>query len=381
MFKAQKNDYIDYYLSALDSVRRLKSQMATLPKDRIDPLKRKLDTNMAAYEDSADILKKHFGFTGDQLANEEFMLKAKDRARPCSVAFVAAKGGPGKTTLAVNLATILAFKGWKVLLVDIDEQCNATLNVGLRLEEITKVRRSCRELFNPSLQDMEGMTLKPIPELPTLDLIPSTFLLMYQERELIYLMRDEPMLEARILTRNMLKFKDFFDQYDYVIFDTKPSLSQINENCFASLDTLIAVTDPGYNSLTGLSTLMGYWDKVARDIRLVTPYNECIALNKLQSANIDKEIYALLTGKKDYTDSRGNVIPIDPTMLQYFGEYYTLFIDPPIKHRSAIREREKIALPLVVNTTYQEREALKMFMDFTDALFEKGLLRINGGND
>lgn len=380
MFRPEKNDYIDFYLTVLDQIRSLTAKKADLGNQgKMDSL---LDARYKELDTYATVLKNDYGITDDILLDSRKLKKSRDRVRPCVIAPAAAKGGSGKTALSVNMSSILASRGYRVLLVDIDEQCNSTLSVGISLRNITKIRRNCAELFDSDLKGIEGLCLKPLPDdLPTLDLIPSTFLLMYKERDLINLREKTPELEARVLSRNMLRNRDFFDRYDFVVFDTKPSLSQINENCFASLDTLIAVTDAGYNSLAGLSTLMGYWDHVARDIRLSAPYSECIVLNKLQNANIDREIYALLKGESEYSDSRGTMQPVDPNMIDFFGEYHRLFVDCPIRQRTAVREREKLALPLVIETQRAEKETLAMYSSLIDMMFRKGLLFAEGGKD
>lgn len=379
MFRPDKNDYIDFYLTVLDQIRGLNTKKEESgDRGKIDSL---LDARYRELDTYATALKSDYGMTDDDLLDTRRLRRSRDRVRPCVIAPAAAKGGSGKTALSVNMASILASRGYRVLLIDIDEQCNSTLSVGISLRNITKIRRSCAELFDTDLRGIEGLCLKPLPDdLPTLDLIPSTFLLMYKERDLINLREKTPELEARILSRNMLRNRDFFDRYDFVVFDTKPSLSQVNENCFASLDTLIAVTDAGYNSLAGLSTLMGYWDHVARDIRLSTPYSECIVLNKLQNANIDREIYALLKGEQEYADGRGAMQPVDPNMIDFFGEYHRIFVDCPIRQRTAVREREKLALPLVIETQRAERDTLAMYSTLIDTMFSKGLLFAEGGD-
>ncbi|MDO4802028.1 MAG: AAA family ATPase [Prevotellaceae bacterium] len=378
-FSPQKNDYIDYLLSSVERINRISEKMYTTSETYMAALQEDLDRNKAIYDTSKAVLIRDYGLSEKDFTDKRLQ-RAKDRLHPCSLAYVASKRGTGKTTLAVTTGTILASKGWRVLTIDLDDLCNTTTNLGISFHEITRFKHSSSDLFDPDLKDPSELVIRPFPkDLPTLSLIPSTFLLMNRERELNYILKNDPFIEARVLSRNLLRFKHYFDQFDYIVYDTKSSLSQVNENCFAALDTMVFVTDTSLNSLVGLTTQLGYWRRVASDIRLVTPYNKCIVLNKLQNTNLDREVYALLTGKKVYNDSKGRSQEIERLMLDSFGQLYKLFIDAPIRMKSAVKEVEKPSLPLVLNQTRATREAYMMFEALVNLLFDKGYLEIHEG--
>ena len=85
------------------------------------------------------------------------------------------KGGAGKTTVCFNMAGILAEK-YKVLAVDLDQQCNLSANCGFDIFD--KDAASVADLFDDSNVDPQSIVmLNPIPELQNLDVIPSTMYL------------------------------------------------------------------------------------------------------------------------------------------------------------------------------------------------------------
>lgn len=294
------------------------------------------------------------------------------------ICFTAEKGGVGKTTLSVNISAILANRGYKVLLVDTDEQCNATLDCGISIYDIASLK-NCSELFGAEPGDVAGAIIKvPIPELPTLDLIPSSFQLMMLERTLTIGAYSKyyddngreiptPLPEALVLKRNLEKLEGQLSDYDYMIFDTKPSLSHVNENVYACLDSMIAVTDCSYNGMIGLVSLLGFWEGIANSIGVVTPYNEALVLNKYrEGSKIKEEIYGILKGT--------NLDEVQQFARDLFGNYHDLFVEPPIKETVQFVERSAAALPIVVATEYKEKETLARLELLVDNLMKVGAL-------
>lgn len=293
------------------------------------------------------------------------------------VCFTAEKGGVGKTTLSVNIAAILANRGKRVVLVDTDEQCNATLDCGIPIYDIANLK-NCSELFGVEPGDVEGSIVKsPIQELPTLDLIPSSFNLMVLERNLTIgaqpsfdangNMYSPALPEALVLKSNLEALEDVFKDYDYMIFDTKPSLSQVNENVYACIDSMIAVTDCSYNGMIGLVSLLGFWDRISEQINVETPYTETLVLNKYRpGSKIKEEIYGILKGE--------NLDEVQQFARDLFGSYHEIFVGPPIKETVQFVERSAAALPLVVGTEYKEKETLAQLEQLVDNLIAVGSL-------
>jgi chromosome partitioning protein len=159
-----------------------------------------------------------------------------------SIACANQKGGVGKTTTVVNLASYLARSGCRVLIVDLDPQGNATSGVGLGSRE---VERSIYPVLlgNGNLQDL--ITAAAIEGL---SIIPSSRDLAGAEVELVPL----PARERR-LARALAPVRDDFD---YVLMDCPPSLSLLTVNALTAADSVLIPIQCEYYALEGLGQLL-----------------------------------------------------------------------------------------------------------------------------
>jgi len=159
------------------------------------------------------------------------------------VAIANQKGGCGKTTTAVNLASAFALLGKSVLLIDLDPQAHATLGLGCDPESLEK---TVYDLF----VDLDI----PISELTTnsnvenLTLLPSNVLLSGVELELASLENREYVLSKRI--------QDIKDSYDICLIDCSPSLSLLTVNALVASDEVIIPVQTHYYALEGLRQLI-----------------------------------------------------------------------------------------------------------------------------
>ena len=151
------------------------------------------------------------------------------------------KGGVGKTTTTVNLSTILAKKGKKVLLIDTDPQGNATSGLGVSKD----VELSVYDIligdteFDETLQETAVKNLK---------VCPSNISLAGAEVQLVSMMSREQRLKTKL---DKIK-----DQYDYILIDCPPSLGLVTLNAFTASDSVLIPVQCEYFALEGLGQLL-----------------------------------------------------------------------------------------------------------------------------
>ena len=158
------------------------------------------------------------------------------------ISFSNQKGGVGKTTTCVNLSAYLATKGYKVLIVDLDPQGNATSGLGFAKSEIKN------SLYNVMIGDMPIADAVVKTCVENLDLLPSSIDLAGAEVELVYIKDREHVLK-RVLEKAR-------GSYDFITIDCPPSLGLLTINALAASDTVIIPIQSEYYALEGLSQLM-----------------------------------------------------------------------------------------------------------------------------
>lgn len=151
------------------------------------------------------------------------------------------KGGVGKTTTTVNLGTILAKKGKKVLLIDADPQGNATSGLGVEKEvEFSTYDVLVNEIeIENAIQDTIIKNLK---------VCPSNMSLAGAEVELVSMMSREQRLKEKLDTIK--------EKFDYILIDCPPSLGLITLNSFTASDSVLIPVQCEYFALEGLGQLL-----------------------------------------------------------------------------------------------------------------------------
>jgi len=152
------------------------------------------------------------------------------------------KGGVGKTTTTVNLAACLAADGFRVLLIDVDSQANATSGLGLEKEEGASA-------YRPLLG--EGTLSEKIKSTSYegLDIIPSEVDLCGAEIELAQ--SERHLHRFREALQSIVDSK----RYDAVLIDCPPSLAVITLNAFCAADYLLVPLQCEYYALEGVAML------------------------------------------------------------------------------------------------------------------------------
>ena len=166
------------------------------------------------------------------------------------MAVVTQKGGVGKTTTAVNIASVMGEMGKKVLLVDVDPQGNATSGVGI---DKRKVKTSAYDLLCGSENAAQAAVQTAFAGLSA---VPSSMALAGVEIEMVEIPHRESRLKAALAP--------YREQYDFIIIDCPPALGLVTLNALVAADTVLLPVQPEFYALEGLSQLIATVRQVKR---------------------------------------------------------------------------------------------------------------------
>ena len=158
------------------------------------------------------------------------------------------KGGVGKTTTVVSLASYLALNGLRVLIVDLDPQGNATSGAGLEKAE------DGRSIYGALVDEAPVAELIQPTAIPGLSIVPSSRELSGAEVELVPVAARERRLKAALAP--------VAPDFDYLLMDCPPSLGLITVNALTAADSVLIPIQCEYYALEGLSQLMATVDLV-----------------------------------------------------------------------------------------------------------------------
>ena len=157
------------------------------------------------------------------------------------IAVVNQKGGVGKTTTAVNISSILAKKGKRVLLIDADPQGNATSGVGVD----KNTEKSIYDVIINDVEVKEAIVQSPIKNLWV---CPSNINLAGAEVELVPMMSRELRLKEKV--------EKIENDFHYIIIDCPPSLGLLTINALTASNSLLVPIQCEYYALEGVGQLM-----------------------------------------------------------------------------------------------------------------------------
>lgn len=204
------------------------------------------------------------------------------------IAIANQKGGVGKTTTAINLATALAACGQRVLIVDLDPQGNASTGFG--------VDRAARRVGSYQVV-LDGLPIRnAIVEtmIPGLALIPASVELVGAELELV----DTPRREFRLRDR----LHGQVDEFDYVLIDCPPALGLLTLNALVATASVLVPLQCEFFALEGLSHLVRTIERVRSSL------NPELAIQGLVLTMYDKRNKLCRFVERDVRDHFGDKV-------------------------------------------------------------------------
>ena len=208
------------------------------------------------------------------------------------VSFANQKGGVGKTTTCINLASYLSALGKKILVIDMDPQGNATSGVG-----ITK-GQNIITLYDAIDGDKDITEVVRQTNLKNLDIIPATVDLAGAEVELVSMRGREKVVKNLI--------KKIKDNYDYILIDCPPSLGLLTINALTTSNSVVIPIQCEFFALEGLTQLMNTIKLVKKHLNEEIDVEGVILTMKDNRSNLIQEVSQEIKrffGKKVYNTS------------------------------------------------------------------------------
>ncbi len=232
-----------------------------------------------------------------------------------TISFANQKGGVGKTTSAINIASAIGISGKKILLIDCDPQGNATSGVGIRKSRIQAT------IYDVLIGRCHASDAIIQTEYKNLSIIPSGMDLAAAELELADIEKRQNRLKDPL--------SEVSDNYDYILIDCPPSLGMLTVNALTASDGVVIPMQCEYFSLEGLSQIMMTIKQVKK------LYNPMLTLTgilvTMYNGRLNLSLQVLDELKKHYADKLFSVAinrnvrlseaPSYGAPIQYYDKY------------------------------------------------------------